>query len=283
MIVFRENDDFEPLTWARGVPIYATTLLVALHVAALLAGWMAQALHIDPLSGPLVFRSAEVLRFGAIWQWATYVLVQPLNNPIFFAIEMFLLYAFGREVERYIGRRHYLLLYAILILTPPVLLTGLALVFPGFTFGLNGSGHVHFAIFVAFAALYPGVEFFLRIQARWLAGGLVALYAAFYLATHQWSSFCALLSDAGVALLFIGWMRGTVSMPRFSWGWRSPERVGRAGGPAKPPSIRRDPMETIDPLLDKIASEGMESLTPGERAALEKAREELLARREPRS
>jgi len=187
---------------------------------------------------------------------------------------MFLLYAFGREVERYIGRRHYLLLYAILVVTPPVLLTWMGAFLPSLPLQLAGTGHVHFAIFMAFVALYPGVEFFLRIQARWLAAGILALYAIFYLASHQWSSFCALISDAGMALLFIGWIRGTVTVPRISLRPRStPTRT------PKPPVPTRDPMETIDPLLDKIAREGMASLTPAERAALEKAREELLSQR----
>ena len=273
MIVSRQNDDFEPLTWARGVPIYATTLLVALHVAALLAGWVAMAFHQSALLDPLIFRSAAVLQEGAVWQWVTYLFVQPLHNPLFFAIEMFLLYAFGREVERYIGRRHYLLLYGVLVVIPPILLTWVGLFLPSLPLQLAGTGHVHFAIFMAFAALYPGVEFFFRIQARWLAAAILALYAIFYLASHQWSSFCALISDAAMALLFVGWLRGTVTVPRISLRPR-----GTPARKPKPPAPARDPMETIDPLLDKIAREGMASLTSAERTALENAREELLSR-----
>jgi hypothetical protein len=39
-----------------------------------------------------------------------------------------------------------------------------------------------------------------------------------------------------------------------------------------------DAVDSIDPLLDKIAKTGIDSLTPKERARLEKAREALMKR-----
>jgi hypothetical protein len=45
---------------------------------------------------------------------------------------------------------------------------------------------------------------------------------------------------------------------------------------SKPPTPRDDVIESIDPLLDKIAKHGIGSLTPREREQLEQARAELL-------
>ena len=79
---------------------------------------------------------------------------------------MYMLFAFGREVERFIGRRAFLVLYALLLLIPSVFL-----LFWGAwqRVGLAGSSAIHFGIFIAFATIYPNVELFLRIMAKWVA------------------------------------------------------------------------------------------------------------------
>lgn len=277
MIVSRENDDFEPLAWAGGFPLYATTLLVAAHGLALIGAWVAAALGRADLPGLLVFSSADVLNHGAIWEWATYFLAHLNAGPLFFLIEMYLLYTFGREVEKYIGRRKFIGLYATLVLVPALLLTLLGPVMPS---KLEGSWNVHFAVFVAFVALYPGVEFFLRIPARWLAWGFTGLYGLFYASRHEWAGLCAFLSDAGAAWLFIAWLRGSISLPRLFYAW---PRGGAGGKPAAPRKKNatppEDPMASIDPLLDKIAREGLESLTTAEREKLEKARQQLMGKK----
>ncbi len=279
MPVFHADDDFEPLTLVRGVPVYVTTALVALHVGAFFAGWAVV------VAGRGEWLMALVFRSGAGWSglagWLGYALVEPLRSPLFFAVEMVLLYLFGREVERYIGRRHYLLLYLVLALVPPVLLAALGLWLPA---SLAGARAIHLAIFVAFAALYPGVMFFFSIQARWMAAALVGIAVFFDLSGGNWPGACATGVDAGVALLFIAWIRGRVWLPSFPMRLRPQTRKsGREVAPVrKERRERRDPVEAIDPLLDKIAREGMESLSAGERDALEKARRELLARK-PRS
>ena len=106
----------------------------------------------------------QVLRAGHFWQIATYAFVHPPS--IWFAINLYMLFFFGREVERFIGQRAFILLYVSLVLLPTLFLT---------IWGLSGrilygdSSAVHFGIFVAFAAIYPNVELLFRIQVKWVA------------------------------------------------------------------------------------------------------------------
>lgn len=260
----RESDDYEPMARVNGIPIYATTLLVILHSLALLASWTAESLQATWLLEQLRFSSEAVLDRGAIWQWFTYAWVEPIANPLFFVIGMLMLYVFGREVERALGRRHYLLLYLLLIVAPPVLLTAAGFWRP---FMLAGAGHLYFTLFIGFALLYPGVEFFLRIRAIWLAMVLLAVYGFYYLAAGEWSALITLTASVATLRLFLWWVNGEgIFAPREA---REP-----------PPVAERDPMDAIDPLLEKIAREGMASLTARELNALQRARDELLARQE---
>lgn len=260
----RESDDYEPMAHVNGMPIHATTLLVIAHCLALAASWTAESLGATALLEQLRFSSSAVLDRGAVWQWFTYAWVEPIANPLFFVIGMLMLYAFGREVERTLGRRHYLLLYSLLIVAPPVLLTAGGFWRP---FMLAGAGHLYFTMFIGFALLHPGVEFFLRIRAIWLAAILLAVYGFYYLAAGQWAALITLMSSVVTLRLFLWWVNGEGIFA-----------VNERSDP--PPSDARDPMEAIDPLLEKIAREGMASLTARELAALKRAREELLSRQE---
>ena len=85
---------------------------------------------------------------------------------------MYMLFVFGREVERFIGRKAFVILYALLLVRTDCFLTVGGL---WTRLGLAGSGALHFGIFIAFAAIYPSVEMFLRIQAKWVALVLAAI------------------------------------------------------------------------------------------------------------
>ena len=57
-----------------------------------------------------MFDSAEVWSGGQVWRLMTYAFIHPpLGSALlWFAIEMYMLFVFGREVERFIGRRAYI-------------------------------------------------------------------------------------------------------------------------------------------------------------------------------
>ena len=265
------SDDYQPVTWVGRYPIDVTTLLVGIHsVAAVIACFIPRLLN------PMMFDSAAVLH-GAVWQIGTYAFVHPPSGLLWFAIEMYMLFMFGREVERFIGRRAFIVLYLTLLLAPALLLTLWGL---GERTAIAGSSGLHFGIFVAFATIYPRVEMFLRIMAKWVALVLGAILTLQLFAARAWPELTALWLSVGSAFLFIR-MRGIG--PEMEWWtalkgkWQPKPKFQVVERSA--PRRRVEPEnvhESIDPLLEKISKSGMSSLTASERRALDRARNQLL-------
>ena len=205
------SDDYQPVAWMGRYPIHVTTLLVITHVICMIIGCLLIAVGAGSFLGVLTFDSAQVLYGGRLWQIATYALVHSPSALIWFAIEMYMLFAFGREVERFIGRRAFIALYLLLLLVPPLLLTVWGL---WQRTGLAGSATIHFAIFIAFAAIYPNVELFLRIMAKWVALIFVAAYSLQLLAYHGWAELAVLWLSVALAYGFVR-LRGTG--PELAW------------------------------------------------------------------
>jgi membrane associated rhomboid family serine protease len=275
------SDDYQPVAWMGRYPIHVTTLLVIVHVVCMIIGCLLIAVGAGSFLGVLAFDSAQVLSAGRLWQVATYALVHSPSGLIWFAIEMYMLFAFGREVERFIGRRAFIALYLLLLLAPPLFLCIWGL---WQRTALAGSATIHFAIFIAFAAIYPNVELFLRIMAKWVALIFVAAYSLQLLAYHGWSELAVLWLSAGLTYAFVE-LRG--AGPELAWltEWKSRWRSKRALTVLPRPSGRRvvEPeniYESIDPLLEKISKSGIASLTASERRALDRARNRLLKKSE---
>jgi len=275
------SDDYEPVAWMGRYPIHVTTLLVITHVICMIIGCLLIAVGAGSFLGVLTFDSTQVLYGGRLWQIATYALVHSPSALIWFAIEMYMLFTFGREVERFIGRRAFIGLYLLLLLIPPLLLTVWGL---WQRTGLAGSATIHFAIFIAFAAIYPNVELFLRIMAKWVALIFVAAYSLQLLAYHGWSELAVLWLSVALAYGFVR-LRGTG--PELAWltQWTSRWRSKRSLSVVPRPTAHRvgkteNIYDSIDPLLDKISKSGIGSLTASERRALDRARNRLLKKSE---
>jgi hypothetical protein len=275
------SDDYQPVAWMGRYPIHVTTLLVITHVICMIIGCLLIAVGAGSFLGVLTFDSAQVLYGGRLWQIATYALVHSPSALIWFAIEMYMLFTFGREVERFIGRRAFIALYLLLLLVPPLLLTVWGL---WQRTGLAGSATIHFAIFIAFATIYPNVELFLRIMAKWVALVFVAAYSLQLLAYHGWSELAVLWLSVALVYGFVQ-LRGTG--PELAWltEWTSRWRSKRSLSVVPRPTVRRvmEPeniCESIDPVLDKISKSGIGSLTASERRALDRARNRLLKKSE---
>jgi len=271
------SDDYQPVAYMGRYPIHVTMLLVMVHVACMILSCFLLAFGGGSILSLLAFDSRQVISSGHFWQIATYAFVHSPSSIIWFAIEMYMLFAFGREVERFIGRRAFIALYLLLLLAPTMLLSigGLWQ-----RTGLAGSATIHFAIFVAFAAIYPNVELFLRVLAKWVALIFVAAYSLQLLAYHGWSELAVLCISVGLACGFIQ-LRG--AGPEMAWltDWAARFRSKRALRVVPPPDTRRviepeDIYDSIDPLLDKISKSGIGSLTASERRALDRARTRLL-------
>jgi len=268
------SDDYQPVTWVGRHPIHVTALLVGLHVFAAVVACFIGGIGI---LGHLAFDSALVLQRGEVWQLATYAFVHSPSGLLWFAIEMYMLFVFGREVERFIGSRAFLVLYLILLLAPTLLLLLWGL---GQRTGLAGSPALHFGVFVAFATIYPNVELLLRIMAKWVAMALAGIYTLQLIAFRDWSGMAVLWVSIGAAFFFVR-MRG--AGPELAWWgdfksrWQSKPKFHVV--PRTAPRRAADAEnihESIDPVLDKISKQGINSLTASERKALDRARNRLL-------
>jgi hypothetical protein len=149
---------------------------------------------------------------------------------------------------------------------------------------LAGSPALHFGIFIAFATIYPRVELFLRIMAKWVALILAAVYTFQLLAYHAWTDLVVVWTSIGAAFLFIE-LRG--AGPELAW-WNAlkarvaPKPKLTVVQKTRPRSSveRDDVFASIDPILDKISKFGIGSLTPNERRQLNRERERLLKKSE---
>ncbi len=276
MLGLAKSDDYQPIGWMGRYPIHVATLLVLLHVVTMIGTAFAISLGRLDILGHLIFASNAVLGHLALWQFFTYAFV---NRPsVWFAVEMFLLYSFGREVERFIGRRSFGALYMMLLLLPPCLATAAGTFMPT---SFAGSSALHFAVFVAFTAIYPNIELLFTIKAKWIAGALFSVFSLQQLAANDWTSLAVLWISTGAAFAFIARLRYGVNFSPFALLRRL--RFTRKLKPlAQPRRIvprkitDEDTVSSIDPILDKISQHGIASLTLREREKLERARSALM-------
>jgi rhomboid family protein len=275
------SDDYRPVAWMGRYPVDVTTMLVVLHVAVAILTAVLVAFGASSVVAFLQFDSAEVWYGGQVWRLFTYAFVHAPSGLLWFAIEMYMLFVFGREVERFIGRRAYLVLYLVLLIAPTAVLTIWGLWQRS---ALAGSPALHFGIFVAFATIYPRVELFLRIMAKWIALILAGVYTFQLLAYHAWTDLVVVWTSIGAAFLFIE-LRG--AGPELAWWSNVKARFGpkpkirvlqrtQMRRPAEPDDV----YASIDPILDKISKFGIGSLTANERRQLNRERERLLKKSE---
>ncbi len=271
------SDDYRPVTWMGRYPVDVTTILVGVHVVcAILTALIIGFVHNGVLNYAM-FDSAEVWH-GQVWRLITYAFIHPPSPSalLWFAIEMYMLFFFGREVERFIGRRGYIWLYVLLLLVPALILTAWGL---KTRTGLSGSGALHFAVFAAFVTLYPNVQFFLRIPAKWIFLILAAIGTLSALAAHDWQDLVVLWGSIALAFLFIEF-RG--AGPELAWindfkaRFRPKPKLYVVQKSIARPVEPDDVYASIDPILDKISKLGMGSLTESERKILDRARNRLL-------
>ena len=305
MIGFERSDDYQPLFWVAGRPIHVAAGLVMVHVVAMVACVLLRGFNLfDPLPW-MGFSSAEVLRHGQVWRMVTYNFAH--GPSLMFLIEMAMLFLFGREVERFFGRKVFATLYAGLVLAAPVVLLMIAL-FRGGTeqelmlidssSGLGGSSLVSFGVFIAFVTIYPTVQIFFGIPAVWIAVASLSISTLAFFGNHLYTALTVLWVEAVVAFLAARYMKmGSEAFAFFgSLRDRFPRRPAPRGvrprlkprravdtiesaepvGAVSQYRALGDVHESIDPLLDKISKHGLASLTHSERATLERARVSLL-------
>ena len=259
-------------------PVDVTAILVAAHVACAILTALLVAFGYGRILDYAMFDSAQIWVRAQVWREATYAFIHsPAGSALlWFAVEMYMLFFFGREVERFVGRRAYIWLYAILLVVPALVLTLWGLTTRTF---LAGSGALHFAVFAAFVTIYPNVQFFLRIPAKWIFAILAAIGTLSALAAHDWPNLVVLWTSIGLAFLFIE-TRG--AGPELAWLtqlkslMRPKPRLHIVQKSTTRRTAETDDVSSIDPILEKISKSGIGSLTESERRQLDRARKRLL-------
>jgi len=235
--------------------------------------------------------SGDGIRHGFFWQFFTYTFLH--GNFMHLFTNMLLLYFAGREVEALVGARHFLTIYfgggfvgALAQLT----MTSLPPDAP-----LIGASGCVFAVLIAFTTILPELEltcllFFvipIRIRARNLALLMVGLSLAFILVpylNHLGNNAVDLLSQGPVKIAHFAHLGGCL----FGWlyvkqlGYGNPWRIQKYFLEKRQQEERRRHMtaeqfivQEIDPILEKISRDGIQSLTRRERRILHMGREKI--------
>lgn len=258
-----------------------TAILIGINIAVFILQLMIGFLRPGFIENYLALSRNGVLA-GYEWQWVTYMFLHgnlPADIPgsiLHIGFNMLTLMFAGREVERVVGRRHFLGIYfagGILGGIVQVLLSDPST-------HLVGASAAVFAVLIAFTTIYPEIQLTLllfliipiRLKAKFLALGLV-LSSLFFALTDFWPGVGHLAHLGGS---FSGWIYARqlgfglkLPVPRFYQEKR--ERHERLQSMTPEEFISSE----IDPILDKISREGIHSLTRAERKILEKGREKI--------
>lgn len=188
------------------------------------------------------------------------------------------LYLLGRDVECILGQRHFLFLYLAGAAAGEL---GHLFLMPASSVLLAASGGVA-AVLMAYATILPELELTsmrlvvpLRLKAKHLAyGAIVVAGVLLFVDRHG-----ALTHSAYLGGCAAGWLYAHLL------GFGRPSFVQRALHQRKASADRVRHMnadqfiaEEVDPLLEKISREGVQSLTRSERRILATAREKLTER-----
>jgi membrane associated rhomboid family serine protease len=275
VITHRSPENYDPITWVGRVPVYATTIIVALYVVSMVGVAIALASGAEAGLGKLTFNTESVLRGGELWRCLTYAFVNP-PDP-WFIISLVMLYIFGRDVEQHLGRKGFVRLYLGFLLLGPSLLLAASLVSRQ-SLSISQSW-ANFAVFISFAALYPGAQLLFQITAKIFALVLLGISVLQLLAGRQWVEMMVLLATAFLAYYAI--RHGSALNLDFISRLRpvsNRSKIPRLRVVKNPEDETVDPHRIIDPLLEKISRNGLSSLTRRDREQLERARAVLLAK-----
>ncbi len=239
---------------------------------------------------PALVRDFEVWRL-VTWPIATEPAIWPLLGIVFF-------WLFGQQLESLFGRGKFVVWVLALTVVPAIILTllgplGTSIDFM-VQFGLSG---LFLGGIWVYAATYPGVKWFEVVPLWALAAVFTVLNLLQYLGDDQTGQVLFLLVSIGVALvagrslgLATGWPIPHIPLEGVGSGssGRSKKKSNsrRAAGSSKsggvvqgpwknapaptPPPTGPSPADQIelDSLLDKIGSNGMDSLTGDEKKRL---------------
>ncbi len=240
------------------------------------------------------YLSKQGLADGYLFQLISY---QFLHGGLWHLLgNLLVIYFFGKEMEKVLGRKDFLMLYFAGGIAGGLFQVALALAMPAFFDGcLVGASAATFGLVAAFAMMFPNrqivllVFFVLPVSFRartllWIAFALAIFGVLLQPESHiaHGAHLGGLCAGAGFVYCFVR-NRWRFRLPSFSRLW--PQKIGvrrggkpwrnaRAASAGKPGNADFISQE-IDPILDKISEQGIHSLTKEERQLLESARSRM--------
>ena len=107
---------------------------------------------------------------GQVWRLLTWLIVPNQDNMLWMALSLYFYYFIGTALESRWGARRFLIFFVIGA-TANIAAAFLSHAITGYGYGVNT--YLYFSLFLAFAALYPDMQFMLffvlPIKAKWLA------------------------------------------------------------------------------------------------------------------
>ena len=143
---------------------------------------------------PMLYFNRYYIMQGQIWRLLTFIIVPSESSLIWFALSMYFYWFIGSNLEREWGSGKFTIYYV----------TGVVLnIIVGLCTGYASMSYVNLSLFLAFATLYPNLQFLvwfiIPVKAKWLAWLDAALLAFSFitsLVSFQWSS--AILIVVGI-------------------------------------------------------------------------------------
>ena len=212
----------------------------------------------------------------AAYGWQFFAAIFLHDGPWHLVGNMFILYLLGRDVESIIGQRQFLFLYLAGAAAGEL---GHLFLMPATSVLFAASGGVA-AVLVAYATILPELELTsmiflllpIRLKAKYLACGAFAI------------AIWGVTLDRGGAVAHSAYLGGIVA----GWVYAHVLGFGRASILQRALRQRRVDVERyramtpdqfiseeVDPILDKISREGLQSLTWSERRTLARAQEKI--------
>ena len=214
------------------------------------------------------FGLVRVLAVGRlyVWQFVTYMFLHGGFFHILF--NMFALWMFGRDIETLWGTRRFLTYYFVTGIGAGILSAIISVFFKTWMIPVIGASGAVFGILLAFGMLFPDRPVFVYFLFPIPARILVILFAAIELIAGFTQTNNGIANFAHVGGMLIGYLylKGKLNL---RW-----VRAGKTSARSKRSftvvdGSSKSSRQQIDKILDKISSQGIDSLTPEERKALE--------------
>ena len=152
--------------------------IIILYVVGLVVQLFAPSFYYQYLS-----LDVNAILHGQIWRVVTFIIQPPQSSYIFMIFALYLYYMLGRELERTWGAFRFNLYFFAGMLFH-VIAAFAAYFITGVSFPL-GTWYLNMSLFLAFAAIYPDMQFYLffmiPVKAKWL-GWLDGLYFLYTIA-----------------------------------------------------------------------------------------------------